>query len=729
MPKYTIDNFSGGQVNNRGPFNVEINEARLALNTDLSKRDGSLKRRDGYTQLGAAISSSAINGMGVFSFHSGSNATVNYTAAAKPDDSDPAWDLNDVGTVVPAVSGGILTLADTNGDSQANYDIDTISAFDNSVGITAEIRLNPTVLPGFTGPGMILEDGTKRVQVVIGNTGVRVFGTSGSNVANFTTTTTDGFHIYRATLKGSVANIYMDGSLILEYTTPTGTSNKQITFGDIIGANSIHTSKWDYVKYWSDGAWAPDVQEIMIVANGVDLYRWDNNTFNALSQTLTAGHVFMVDFLGKLFVSNGFEALRTTTGTAATTLTTGDAANAPVFRYIERFFDRIYGAYEDSNPDRVWFSSPPIDLVAHVRGTHTAATTVEVTSTKYIKAGDVVDVFTHATSSKTTGGDSNTVASITDEDTMVLNSALTAVDNDDIFIEDTRGTLGLKWDTSGVPAEDFMDFPGEIITGLKRFGDFLMVPCKLSMWAIDKFQNQVPVSRKQGSTSGRSLGVVNQALYYLNQQGIWEWTGTGEPLLISQDIQDFIDAISTSFLATTVAWDDNDSYLVYVDDLVVDGRTYQNVVIEYNTRFKNWQIHSLPDVLHSTARFAPAPGDTTFAYIGTGDGEIHRWRDGTSDDGTVIPLELETVDHYIGEDHHLKQINRIWVFAKDALDATLEISVDGNRYQSVGGITDILNKFNKTFMGHYFRFRIRHNNTNSPQVDSIIIDYTDKGVK
>ena len=117
MPKYTINNFSGGQVNNRGPFNVDANEARLSLNTDLSKRDGSIKRRDGYTQLGSAISSNILNGMGVFSFNSGSNITVNYTADDLPAAATPAWTKNGGDTATEGVDSGILTLTDAAGDA------------------------------------------------------------------------------------------------------------------------------------------------------------------------------------------------------------------------------------------------------------------------------------------------------------------------------------------------------------------------------------------------------------------------------------------------------------------------------------------------------------------------------------------------------------------------------------------------------------------------------------
>jgi len=685
-----------------------------------------LKRRDGYTQLGAAISTNAIVGLRSFAFSTGSNATVNYTAADTPDASDPAWDDNGIGTATGTVSGGILTIADTAPDDDLNYSLDD-GDLDNSVGSAIEARMKPTILVANEQQlGLKIEDGTRKVELRVLTDKIRVFGLTGSNVTNFTMNTTSTFHTYRMTLQGLTAKVYVDEALVVTYTNTVTSANQTMTFGDLGAGASAHASEWDFVKYWDNGPWAPGTQEILLAANGGDIHRWDGSAYNALGETLQASDVFMVDFIGQMFISNGNDALRTYDG--STVVTTGNAANAPVFRYIERFFDRIYGASEDSNPQRVWFSSVPLEIVAHVRGSvDDTVTSLDVTSSKYIKVGDAIDIYTHATDSKV---EDIAVTGVTDEDTITFtSSAIDVSDNDDIYIDGTKGTLGVKWDTSGVPAEDFADFPGEIITGLKRFGDFLMVPCKLSMWAFDKFQNQVPVSRTQGSTSGRSLEVVNQALYYLNQTGIWEWTGTGEPILISQDIQDFIDAISTEFLASTIAWEDLDSYFVYVDDLTVDGRTYENVVIEYNTRFKNWQIHSLPDVIHTSARFAPAPGDTTNRYIGTADGEIHRWRNGTSDDGTVIPLDFETVDYFIGEDQKLKSINRIWVIARDAFNATLEISVDGERFQSVGGIEKRINKFQKTFTGHYFQFRIRHNEINSPQIDSIIIDYTDKGVK
>jgi len=833
MPKYTISNFSGGQVNNRGPFNVEKNEARLALNTDLSKRDGSIKRRDGYTQLGAAISANPILGMESYQLAAG---TIDIRGVAAKDSSnaiavgvggkiyttddgfatvtDIAHGLTSQTLIAASFSGGttyyvcgaggtIMVSTDdganwadktsVSGTTENLYSISFISTSvgivsgDNrvvrktsdsgaswadldSAGLTASKRYyahmvdasvawlcSPqedtykmtdganwvsTVTPSYAAFSIYALDGTTAWQV---GTGEKISKTSdgGASFVELFSGASSSFTSIRmfdaddgwiCGRNGRILYTPDGGATLVDQTTNSTSALQALWVVDAsnvfcVGNGYTFLSSSNATATATGGDWSVlQSKETLVVVNNADVYVLFGATYTDITATqLTAGkEASMVEFLKVLFIANGADALRTTDGTAP--ILTGSAANAPVFTFIERFFDRIYGAFTVANPDRVWYSSPPLDLIAHIRGAVNATvTSLDVTSTKYIKSGDVIDIYTHATDTKIVN--SLTMTAPSDEDTITFSStAVNVADNDDIYIEDTKGTLGLKWDTSGVPLQDFIDFPGEVITGLKLYGDFLMVPCKGAMWAIDKFQGSVPVSSSEGSLTGRSLVVVNQRLYYFNQRGLWEWTGTGEPVLVSNDIKDFTDAVSTSFLESVVAWEDGDSYNVYVGELTVDGRVYSNVVLEYNTRFENWQIHSLPDVITAATQFAPAPGDSQFAYIGTLDGEVHRWKNGTSDDGTVIPLEVQTVNHYFGEAQMRKTINKIWVYAKEGVTTAIEISIDDQDYQSLGDTKGPLTTFNVNFSGaHFVSFKIRQAETNSPQIDAIIMNYQEDG--
>ena len=68
-----------------------------------------------------------------------------------------------------------------------------------------------------------------------------------------------------------------------------------------------------------------------------------------------------------------------------------------------------------------------------------SSATVEVSSTKYLKPGQVVDIIDESTTTNTNivGGDSNTVVSVTDADTVVLTTAVNTTTDEAIVLEDT----------------------------------------------------------------------------------------------------------------------------------------------------------------------------------------------------------------------------------------------------------------------------------------------------
>ena len=92
-------------------------------------------------------------------------------------------------------------------------------------------------------------------------------------------------------------------------------------------------------------------------------------------------------------------------------------------------------------------------------------------------------------------------------------------------------------------------------------------------------------------------------------------------------------------------------------------------------------------------------------------------------------LKVVTVDDYFGEPHKIKTIHTIWIFAEEPGSAILEVSVDGGDFESVGGASEKVTRHTREFSGNYFKFKIRHTETNSPQIDAIVVDYSEDGEK
>lgn len=78
-------------------------------------------------------------------------------------------------------------------------------------------------------------------------------------VASHLMNTTDAFHTYRILGKGTKAFLYVDGNLALDISNalqPFGGLNR-IYFGDDNNGPESGTAYWDYVSFYTDGAFAP----------------------------------------------------------------------------------------------------------------------------------------------------------------------------------------------------------------------------------------------------------------------------------------------------------------------------------------------------------------------------------------------------------------------------------------------------------------------------------------
>ena len=190
--------------------------------------------------------------------------TGEYNANALPDASTPVWTKSGVGGS-ESVSNGILT-TDGTLTSDLKYII-TDGALSNSIGSTIEGRIK--IVTGYNSSTPVAEqvalevfDGTKGAILVVGDGGIYTVNSISQIGESYgfipVVSTTDDYHTYRMTLKGTVVKVYMDGVLRITDTAHDLKDTGDIVFGDIGTANpGDHEEKWDYVKYWRTGAFAP----------------------------------------------------------------------------------------------------------------------------------------------------------------------------------------------------------------------------------------------------------------------------------------------------------------------------------------------------------------------------------------------------------------------------------------------------------------------------------------
>lgn len=188
------------------------------------------------------------------------NPTVFYAASALPAASSPAWTKATSGAgQSESVSGGVLTTA-ASGVSTQDYTI-TDGDLDTAVGTTMETRLKVISTEGFVNSAiraLYIQDGTNKCMLVFYSNQIRAVNDIAQfNGVSFFMDTTDDFHVYRLTLKGTAVKVYVDGTLKFTHTITDTSASQKVAFGDFSGSNNPHEEQWDYVSYWETGALTP----------------------------------------------------------------------------------------------------------------------------------------------------------------------------------------------------------------------------------------------------------------------------------------------------------------------------------------------------------------------------------------------------------------------------------------------------------------------------------------
>lgn len=130
---------------------------------------------------------------------------------------------------------------------------------------------------------------------------------------------------------------------------------------------------------------------------------------------------------------------------------------------------------------------------------------------------------------------------------------------------------------------------GEQITGLGRNFNRVLVfkPSSIHKWDPDN-EELVKEDGTIGSTHHRSIKNIGTAtLFYKEGFGFYSYT-QGEPQLISQKIDDWVQAIPRD--TPVAAGVDARHYYAAVGSITLNNRTYSNVVLVYDTLLNAWSV-------------------------------------------------------------------------------------------------------------------------------------------
>lgn len=166
-------------------------------------------------------------------------------------------------------------------------------------------------------------------------------------------------------------------------------------------------------------------------------------------------------------------------------------------------------------------------------------------------------------------------------------------------------------------------------TAITEFDDFITAFTEFSMHVLfgsgPLNYKLVDISQEDGCISDRSVIQSGGVLYWLDYNYIKAYPSGGRPERISHAVKIFIDGIALTYKSKICAGK-NGKYLYWA--IPYGAVTENNIVLEYDTDYKIWNVHTL-----AISQFVTI-GDTCYGISPTG--VIYDMESGTTDNGTAI---------------------------------------------------------------------------------------------
>jgi len=395
-----------------------------------------------------------------------------------------------------------------------------------------------------------------------------------------------------------------------------------------------------------------------------------------------------ITLLNYVFATNGTDDLATATDLS--TWGTVHAVGAPKGRFIEEFNNEPYIFGNLTNKYVVYkgkLHNPAVEAIAYVSGDHASAVTaITCDSTKYLKAGQVIDIYTGGTLTKVF--DSKTITSIDSDTQFTIGSTATALsDGDEIYLEDTRATNAIRilWNTE----EDTFELPpnGEAMTGGAKCNNRLIIFQENSMHKWDGAV-RAEISPNIGCSASKSIATVDSKyMFWMHKGSIYSYDGS-YPQVISQKIQPILDSMTDYSKCVGIGDETNKRLFMYLGDISCSALTGTDVWAVYYIGQDKWEF--ITDI-QAQISFKDKTGvNSETMYIGDEVGDIYKFMEGTS---SSVAYSMKTKFDYQSRPESVKEYAYI-ITMSEMIGGELSYAIDGeDNYTSLGEITDKVQTF------------------------------------
>lgn len=256
-------------------------------------------------------------------------------------------------------------------------------------------------------------------------------------------------------------------------------------------------------------------------------------------------------------------------------------------------------------------------------------------------------------------------------------------------------------------ATDYLDIPGEDITGLENNGTLLLIFKYHSMYRWNGSSTDADRVIDVGCSSNESIATRNGLTFFFNPNGIYQTDG-GRPVRISKPVQRWIDAIDPAYYTKVSGTVDANNYYCSIGDVTVDGVAYTNVMLVRSLSNSSWRVRTYAKEIRRMAPYVTSTGLEAL-MVGTDVGDVQRFNSGLTDAGTAIPYRILTKRlDFVGSFIHEKAFSEIHAFGKGINAQTIVHTEEDTRPQSIGTILKSwwMKANGYKFFGRWFVFEL-----------------------
>lgn len=194
------------------------------------------------------------------------------------------------------------------------------------------------------------------------------------------------------------------------------------------------------------------------------------------------------------------------------------------------------------------------------------------------------------------------------------------------------------------------------------------------------------------TTSGYSVASLKDFLIFLNQDGVWGYSGT-TPDIISVAIKDIIASLDGDELVDASAAVYKREWFCSVGAVTIDGIVIDNCVLHLDFDNAMWHIYSFAHKPTAWVTFRDADNNEQLLF-GDEDGQCYLWDSGDDGDaGTPIEMLVRTHNYDDSLPENPKQYDSCYIEAEPSAGLIAQFSVDDGNWYELGEVNEPITKF------------------------------------